>query len=68
MAPALSAQTPWVQLSVSCRCMLAHRTRVEALLAGDWLEQVAGTSVSLLLLLGGYEISQMRAQYFSMGT
>ncbi len=28
MALAMSAHTPWVQFSVSCECMLAHRTRV----------------------------------------
>ena len=28
MTLALSGHTPWVQSSVSCQCMLAHRTRV----------------------------------------
>jgi len=31
--------------SVSCQCMLAHRTRVQAHLVGTWQERLAGTPV-----------------------
>ena len=51
MALALSAHTPWVQFSVSCQCMLAHRIRVKAHLVGTWQERLAGTPVHYLLSL-----------------
>ena len=46
MALALSEHTPWVQFGVSCWCMLAHRTGVQAYLVGTWQEQLAGTPVN----------------------